>query len=463
MRQICARVIGSVIIGVFLFVYPSFAASRQIDNPVVEIVKNFSSAVVNIDVEAVQRRSASPLPFNDPIFKHFFGDDFKEFSRSVPMKGRGSGFIVSKDGQILTNNHVVAGAEKITVTLSDGKIYPAEVLGRDPTFDLAVIKVKPDNDLTVLSLGDSDTIDVGEWVVAIGNPYGLEHTVTVGVISAKNRSIHAQDVNFDGFLQTDAAINPGNSGGPLIDMDGKVVGINTAILPYAQGLGFAIPVNMAKQIMNDLVSYGKVKRGWLGISVQNLNKEFAEAYGVKEEAGVIVGDVFKDSSAERAGLQRGDVITEVSGEKVKDVQWFVNKIRSFSPGASVTLKVIRSGSNLSLTAKLAERPDTEDGDSPSQNSENAFEKIGLTVAKLTPDIARRYKIENKDSIVVVGVAQGSPAQYAGVREGDLILEANGKKLTSSSALGSIIKSDSKSVVFLIERDGKTFFTSISIE
>ncbi|GHV47901.1 protease [Synergistales bacterium] len=463
MRKICARVIGSVIIGVLLFACPGFAASRQVDNPVVDIVKNFSSAVVNIDVEAMQRRSASPMPFNDPRFRHFFGDDIKEFSRSVPMKGRGSGFVVSKDGQILTNNHVVAGAEKITVTLSDGKTYPAEVLGKDPTFDLAVIKIKPDNDLAVLRLGDSDTIDVGEWVVAIGNPYGLEHTVTVGVISAKNRSIHARDVNFDGFLQTDAAINPGNSGGPLIDMDGKVVGINTAILPYAQGLGFAIPVNMAKQIMNDLVSYGKVKRGWLGISVQNLSKEFAEAYGVKEESGVIVGDVFKDSAAERAGLQRGDVITEVGGEKVKDIQWFVNKIRSLTPDDSVKLKVVRSGNSLDLTAKLAERPDTEDGDSPSQENPNAFEKVGLTVAKLTPDIARRYKIENRDGVVVVGVAQGSPAQFAGVREGDLLLEANGKKLTGSSALGQIIKSDSKSVVFLIERDGKTFFTSINIE
>ncbi|GHS94260.1 protease [Synergistales bacterium] len=472
MSQFYVRSMGSIgkatvaflaLLGALLFVFPAIAASRQVDNPVVEIVKNFSSAVVNIDVEAVSRRSAAPMPFDDPLFKHFFGDDFNKFSRSVPMKGRGSGFIVSKEGQILTNNHVVAGAEKITVTLSDGKTYPAEVLGKDPTFDLAVIKIKPDKDLNVLDLGDSDTIDVGEWVVAIGNPYGLEHTVTVGVISAKNRSIHAQSVNFDGFLQTDAAINPGNSGGPLIDMDGKVVGINTAILPYAQGLGFAIPVNMAKQIMSDLVSYGKVKRGWLGISVQNLSKEFAEAYGVKEEAGVIVGDVFKDSAAERAGLQRGDVITEVGGEKVKDVQWFVNKIRSLSPDASVKLKVIRGGKESTLTAKLAERPDTEDGSLPSQESENAFEKIGLTVAKLTPDIARRYKIEGRDGVVVTGVAQSSPAQFAGVREGDLILEANGKKLTSSSAMGSIIKSDSKSVVLLIERDGKTFFTSISIE
>ena len=221
---------------------------------------------------------------------------------------------------ILTNNHVIDGVDKITVTLSDGKTYPAKVVGKDPTFDLAVIKIDPDEDLPVLELGDSDAVEVGEWVVAIGNPYGFEHSVTAGVISAKNRSIHAQDVNFDGFLQTDAAINPGNSGGPLLNMEGQVVGINTAILPYAQGLGFAVPVNMAKQIMGDLVSYGKVKRGWLGISVQNLTPEIAEAYGVKARSGVIVGDVFPDSAAEKAGLMRGDVITAIDGEKVKDVQ-----------------------------------------------------------------------------------------------------------------------------------------------
>jgi serine protease Do len=432
------------------------------DNPIVQIVKDASPAVVNIDVETVSRRSALPLPFqDDPFFKRFFGENFREFSRSVPMKGRGSGFIVSKDGQILTNNHVVERADKITVTLSNGRVYEAEVLGRDPTFDLAVIKIKPDASLTTLALGDSESIEVGEWVVAIGNPYGLEHSVTVGVISAKNRSIHTSDVNFDGFLQTDAAINPGNSGGPLLDMDGRVVGINTAIIPYAQGLGFAIPVNMAKQIMNDLVSYGKVRRGWLGISVQNLTKEFAEAYDIREKEGIVVGDVFSNSAAERAGLRRGDVVISVNGEKAKDVAEFVNKIRSFGPNTEVKLEVVRRDKKITLTAKLDEIPDSEgtvasDGSSRS----DALSGIGIGVSELTPELRRQYRIESRTGLVVTEVAEGSPAQSAGVREGDLLLEVNGNKVSSLSQLGSSGKKGSRSMALLIERNGRTFFISL---
>ena len=338
----------SVIISVLLVLVmsgSSFAALSPLtmtkdSNPIVSIFKKSSTAVVNIDVEKTARRSISPFPFDDdPIFKHFFGDSFKDFTRSVPMKGRGSGFIVTKDGQILTNNHVVDGVDKITVSvlLSDGnkKTYKARILGNDPAYDIAVIKIEPDEDLPVLELGNSDELEVGEFVVAIGNPYGFEHSVTAGVISAKNRSIHAQDINFDDFLQTDAAINPGNSGGPLLDMDGKVIGINTAIIPYAQGLGFAIPVNRAKEVMGDLVSYGRVKRGWLGVSIQKVTPEIAKAYGVKGDGGAIIGDVFKDSAAEKGGLKRGDVVTEINGEKVKDVDWFVQKIRTLQPGSVV--------------------------------------------------------------------------------------------------------------------------------
>jgi serine protease Do len=453
-----------LVVGVLALAQPAQAASQYVDNPVVQIVKDVSPAVVNIDVEAVSTRSSLPLPFrDDPVFKRFFGEEFRRFSRSVPMKGRGSGFIVTKEGQILTNNHVVEGADKITVTLSDGKIYDAEVLGRDPTFDLAVIKIDPDSALTTLELGDSESIEVGEWVVAIGNPYGLEHTVTVGVISAKNRSIHAQGINFDGFLQTDAAINPGNSGGPLIDMAGKVIGINTAIVPYAQGLGFAIPVDMAKQIMNDLVTYGKVKRGWLGISVQNLTREFADAYNIEEESGIIVGDVFADSAAERAGLQRGDVIVSVNNEAVKDTQWFVNKVRSQAPGATLRMKVIRSGKSTTVTAKLDEIPDSEENAALGETEEDSFQKLGVAVSKLTNDLKRQYKIEGQAGLVVVEVADGSPAQAAGVQEGDLIREVNGKKVDDIGDLSGAIKKSSKSVVFLIERGGRTFFAALKVQ
>jgi serine protease Do len=436
-------------------------------NPVVQIVKAVSPAVVNIDVETMSKSSTLPLPFrNDPFFREFFGEEFRKFSRSVPMKGRGSGFIVSKDGQILTNNHVVEGVDKITVTLVDGKTYEATVLGRDPTYDLAVISIKPDGNLPVLELGDSDAIDVGEWAIAIGNPYGLEHTVTVGVISAKNRSLHTQEVNFDGFLQTDAAINPGNSGGPLLNMDGRVIGINTAIVPYAQGLGFAVPVNMAKQIMNDLVSYGKVRRGWLGIAVQNLTKEFAEAYNVDSETGVIVGDVFPDSAAAKAGLRRGDVIVEVNGNAVKDMQSFVNTVRSQAPGAQMKLRVVRDGKKVSITAKLDEIPEAEGGVASSPNEEKPREDsladVGIGVSPLTTELRRQYRIETRTGLVVTDVAADSPAQSAGIREGDLLLEVNGKKVADLKQLDGAL-GKGKSIVLLIERDGRTFFTSLKLE
>lgn len=441
-------------------------ASPATDSPVVQIVKNTSPAVVNIDVEVKAKQSALPF-FNDPFFKQFFGDEYKKYSRSVPMKGRGSGFIVSKDGQILTNDHVVDGADKITVTLADGTTYDAKVLGKDPTFDLAVIKINPKkDDLPTLELGDSDATQVGEWVIAIGNPYGFEHTVTVGVVSAKNRSIHAQDVNFDGFLQTDAAINPGNSGGPLLNMDGKVVGINSAIVPYAQGLGFAVPINMAKQIMNDLITYGKVKRGWLGISVQNLTKEFAENYNIKAEKGVIVGDIFKDSAAERAGLQVGDVIVSVNNTPVKDVQTFVNTVRGQAPGSELKMDVIREGKTLNLTAKLDEIPDSEgNASAPSSGptKTNVLQNMGISIVKLTPEMRRQYRIESKADLIVSSIDDGSVAQAAGIREGDLLLQVNGRKVSDPSDVDKAVKKDSKSVVLLIERDGRTFFASLKAE
>ncbi|MDR1731370.1 MAG: Do family serine endopeptidase [Synergistaceae bacterium] len=468
--KILKKGIGTALVLILCFFVTeraSFAASRSVrsDNPVVEIVKNDSPAVVNIDVETVSKSSSLPSPFRDaPFFKEFFGDDFKRFSRSVPMKGRGSGFIVSKEGQIVTNNHVVEGADKITVTLADGKVYVATVLGRDPTFDLAVISIHPDVDLPVLTLGDSDAVEVGEWVVAIGNPFGLEHTVTVGVISAKNRSLHTREVNFDGFLQTDAAINPGNSGGPLLNMDGEVIGINTAIVPYAQGLGFAIPVNMAKQIMDDLVTYGKVKRGWLGIAVQNLTEEFAEAYGVEAEKGVIVGDVFENSAASRAGLLRGDVIVEAQGKPVTDVQGFVSLVRSQTPGSELKLKVLRGGKTTLITAKLDEIPESEGGvasSSGKRSSSDVFKKAGLTLSKLTSDLRRRYGTEREKGLVVTEVEEGSPAQSAGLREGDLILEVNGKKIESDYPEGT--PGEGKSVVLLVEREGRTFFVSLKMK
>ena len=456
----------------------AFAAFPKASNPIVPIVKNASGAVVNIDVEKTQKRSVSPFPFDDdPFFKRFFGDAFKDFTRSVPMKGRGSGFIVTKEGQILTNNHVVDGMEKITVSLqlSDGskKTYPAKIVGNDPTYDLAVIKIEPDSDLPVLELGDSDAVEVGEYVVAIGNPLGFEHSVTVGVISAKNRSIHAQDVNFDDFLQTDAAINPGNSGGPLLDMDGKVVGINTAIIPYAQGLGFAIPVNKAKEIMGDLVSYGRVKRGWLGVSVRDITPEMAKAYGVEGTEGAMINDVFKGDPADKAGIKRGDVVIALNGEKIKNANDFVQKVRVLAPKSIARIQVVRKGKKMSFSVRLAERNSKGDGsvesegsqeekDTPKNAGSDVLKEFGLT--KITPvnnTLRKQYKIkDDSEGLVITEVDKESPAYYEeGVREGDLIVELNGQEVKTSEDAVKAAGSDD-SIVLMIEREGSTYFLQV---
>ena len=438
-----------------------FSETQLQDNPVKKIAKELSPAVVNIDVESMVTQSFGGMGGleNDPFFRRFFGEEFNRFSRSVPMKGRGSGFIVSKEGQILTNNHVIDGADKITVTLSSGKTYEAKTIGKDPTYDLAIIKIDVEEDLPIIEMGDSDALEVGDWVVAIGNPLGLEHTVTVGVISAKNRNIHAQNVNFDGFLQTDAAINPGNSGGPLIGFNGKVIGINTAIVPYAQGLGFAIPVNMAKQIMNDLVEFGSVKRGYLGVSVQNLNKEFIEAFELESEEGVVIGDVLIGEAAEKAGIKRGDVITHVNGEKVKNASSFVSMIRTFSPNTKVKLDIIREKSPLNIEVELGEMPRVGmvlEGKGP-----EILGKLGITVTQVNKDLQKQYRIESDKGLVITKIAQGSDAQQVGLAEGDVIFDVNNFRVNSIEDLNKAV-ANKNSLVLLIWRDGKTFYVPMKM-
>ncbi|WP_448807593.1 PDZ domain-containing protein, partial [Aminobacterium colombiense] len=317
--------------------------------------------------------------------------------------------------------------------------------------------------LPVLKLGDSDRIDVGEWVVAIGNPFGLEHTVTVGVISAKNRSIHAGDVNFDGFLQTDAAINPGNSGGPLINLSGEVVGINSAIVPYAQGIGFAIPVNMAKQIMDDLVKYGKVKRGWLGVYVQPVTKEFITAYGLKEEKGAVISDVVSDSPADKAGLQRGDVIIAVNGNKIDNHQDLVFRIRQFMAGDTVNLEIVRKAEKKNISVKLTEvAPAGEESqEKGSPKTSELFKKVGVEASNVTTQLRSQYGLRSKDGVVITFVEQGSFAARAGIREGDLVLEVNGTKVSDVSDLNKAVGNKDNSLVLLLGRGGRTFFVSMS--
>jgi serine protease Do len=446
-----------------VFAAPSGGADVYTGNPIAKIVKECSPAVVNIDIETQVTRSPHPFA-DDPFFREFFGREFDNFRRTIPMKGKGSGFIVDgNEGYILTNNHVVGEADKITVTLMDGRTLNAELIGKDPTFDLAVIQVD-DHNLPSLSLGDSDKADVGEWVVAIGNPHGFENTVTAGIISAKNRTLQAADVNFRGFMQTDAAINPGNSGGPLINLKGEVVGINTAIVPYAQGLGFAVPVNMAKQIMNDLIENGEVKRGWLGVALQNLTPGFAETFKVPVENGAVISDVTSGSPADKAGLKRGDAIVAIDGQEIKSSQDVVLYIRNKMAGDEVSVEVYRDSKKQSVKVELGvlgsddtqRRPDANRNRGGGRRDREST-RIGATVSAITPSLKENYSLESDKGLVIVGVERGSIADEMGLREGDQILEVNRRSIDSVSDWDRALRGDAKTIVVLVYRDERTLY------
>jgi len=442
----------------------AFAASDPITgNPIAKIVEECSPAVVNIDVETLVSRRPHPFA-DDPIFREFFGREFDNFRRMIPMRGKGSGFIVDgEEGYILTNNHVVGEADSIKVTLLDGRTLEAELIGKDPTYDLAVIQVNEKN-LPSLKLGDSDEAQVGEWVVAIGNPHGFSNSVTAGIISAKNRTLQAANINFQGFMQTDAAINPGNSGGPLINLNGEVVGINTAIVPYAQGLGFAVPVNMAKQIMNDLIENGEVKRGWLGVTLQNLTPGFAEAYDVPAENGAVIADVLSDSAADKAGLKRGDVIVAIDDKEMKSSQDVVLYIRNRLAGDEVTIEIYRDSKKQSIEAALGEMPSDTSIERPGRSrdreergSDSQSTQVGATVRVITPELKDSYNLENDRGLVVVRVERGSIADDMGLREGDQILEVNRRELRGISDWNRLLRGEAGTIVMLVKREGQTLY------
>ena len=325
-----------------------------------DLAERVKPAVVNISTTKTYKgRSGfgSPFgrsrsPFGDDFFDRFFGDIPQ---REFKQRSLGSGFIISNDGYIFTNNHVVEKADKIMVKVSDGKEYEAKIIGTDAKTDIALIKIKPSNSLPVVEIGDSDKVKVGEWVIAIGNPFGLEQTVTAGIVSAKGRVIGAGP--YDNFIQTDASINPGNSGGPLFNMEGKVIGINTAIVAQGQGIGFAIPMNMAKSILGDLKTKGKVTRGWLGISVQDITDEIAKNLNHKDKSGALVSDVFKGDPADKAGIKAGDIVTEINGKPIKDTHDLLLTIAAMHVGEKVSIKALRDGKEMMFQVVVAERKD----------------------------------------------------------------------------------------------------------
>ncbi len=412
----------------------SIATLKQMGKAFASIAEKASPAVVGIQAtKTVQSRSRDwsygepSNPFEEELFKYFFGPRSGPRNRETPESrqvAQGSGFIISSDGYILTNNHMVGGAETVTVQLADGRKVTADIVGADPETDVAVVKIDREN-LPYIELANSDTLEVGEWVIAIGNPFGLSHTVTAGIVSAKGRS-RIGVADYEDFIQTDAAINFGNSGGPLLNLDGKAVGINTAIIgPGGNvGIGLAIPSNMAKDIYTQLKESGEVVRGFLGVSLTDLEPGMGEYFKLDDDNGVVIVTVVEDSAAEKAGIQPDDVVVEFEGEPVMSMNDFRNRVAMHKPGSEVEIVVMREGKRRTLTAVLESLPDS--AVVAGRGGDAVQESLGMTLQTLTEELASRLGYEDLTGVVAMEVKPGSPAADAGIQAGTLIMEVNRK-------------------------------------
>ncbi|MEJ2728407.1 MAG: DegQ family serine endoprotease [Deltaproteobacteria bacterium] len=423
------------------------APVRMVPQSFSALAKDVSPAVVHIRVEkTVQGGQAAVRQFENPpfqgddrykdFFDHFFGG---KNPHEFKQKGLGTGFIIDKDGLIVTNNHVVQDADSIKVVLKDKREFDAKIVGRDPQTDLALIKINAKKNLPAVRLGNSDKLQVGEWVAAIGSPFGLEQTVTAGIVSAKGRVIGSGP--YDDFIQTDASINPGNSGGPLINMNGEVIGINTAIIAGGQGIGFAIPIDLANNVIEQLKTNGEVTRGWLGITIQDLNGDLAGYYNLKDQSGVLVAAVVPGDPADKAGIKPNDIIIDVNGKKVTTGHELTAMTARLAVGDKATLTVIRDGKQKRFDVEVGKRPLTlADAGTPLPEKETEF---GFQVAELTPEMARRLNVAEKSGVVVVGVNANSKAEKAGIQKGDLIKEVNRQGVESVGGFKKLIRTSQK--------------------
>lgn len=425
------------------------------------VAKQVSPAVVYIQVEkeVEQQQMSNPFgnhPFGDEFFRRFFGQPNQKGSPQKKQKrqsvGQGSGFIISADGYIMTNNHVVGDADRVTVRLLDGREFIAKTIGTDPPTDVALIKIEADEKLPFLKLGNSDQMEVGDWVLAFGNPFGLSHTLTAGIVSAKGRSgIGLTD--YENFIQTDAAINPGNSGGPLINLDAEVIGMNTAIFSRSggyMGIGFAIPINMANNIRQQLVEHGAVTRGLLGVVIQDLNQDLADSFELEQSEGVLIAQVVENSPADKAGLKQGDVVLTLNGNEVKKVATFRNSIALTRPGTDVKLTVLRDGKKKKIEVTIGSL-ETDDKGQPI--SADKLPKLGMSLQKLTAELAEQFGYEGAKGVLVTAVEAGSIAERAGIKRGDLIEEVNRKAVTEAHQVKKLIKETDKKTILLLVRQG----------
>ena len=455
-----------VIIGLVLFGASDYASSAAGSKPgktafvpqsFTELAENASPAVVNIrTVKTIEGGSRVFRHFfqgprgHDDMFDEFFRKFFDEDPREFKQKSLGSGFILNKDGYIVTNHHVIKDAEEIQVKLKTGKEYDAKIEGADPSTDLALIKIKADEELPTLKLGDSDNLKIGQWIIAIGNPFGLEHTVTAGIVSAKGRVIGAGP--YDDFIQTDASINPGNSGGPLINMDGEVIGINTAIVAGGDGIGFAIPITMAKDIIDQLRKTGEVTRGWLGVGIQDLDQELKEYYDVDQ--GVLVTQVFPGDPADKAGIKPQDVILSVGGKSVDSARELSKVVAELTVGETVEIKINRKGEVQSIEVEIAKRDESRIASTmEGEPHDRSSDELGIEVSDITPNIAERFNLPNRDGVIVVNVRSGSNAAKAGIQQGDIIKEVNHQAVNSVADYEAILSDieDGDVIQFYIKR------------
>jgi serine protease Do len=437
--------------------------ARQLGEAFNSIAEKSSSAVVGIEVEKVVSRNSgrgnSYGPSNDDLYEFFFG---RPNRRSTPQQrtqpAQGSGFVISADGYILTNNHLAGETSKITVKLNDGREMVAKVVGTDPESDVAVIKVEAE-DLAYLELADSDEVKVGQWVIAVGNPFGLNHTVTAGIVSAVGRSIGLNQ--YEDFIQTDAAINPGNSGGPLLNIDGEVIGINTAIISQSggnMGIGLAIPVNMAKSIYEQLIDNGTVSRGFLGVTIQDLDPKLAELMGMENTRGVLFPEVTADSPADKAGLKKDDVLVEFEGEAIENKDVFRNRVARLKPGTKVDLVVIRDGERKKVTVELGERPKGHAG----AGADPRIEELGIVVQELSDELAKRFGYEGLSGVIVAEVENGSLAAKNGINPGALIMEVDRQAVRTVGEFRSVINKalDDNGVLLLVKDRFHTHYVAI---
>ena len=440
----------------------ALAEVKMIPSTFADVVDKAAPAVVNISTEKTVKSTGVPFrggpgdPFQE-FFEKFFGGrppmgDHKETSL-------GSGFIVDPSGLIITNNHVVEDADDIKVNMSDKKEYEAKILGRDPKTDLALIKIEGNGSFPYLKLGDSSAVRIGDWVVAIGNPFGLDQTVTSGILSARGRAIGAGP--YDDFLQTDASINPGNSGGPLLNLDGEVIGINTAMVRGGENIGFAIPANMAKSIVAQLRDKGKVVRGWLGVMIQKVTPELAKSFNLDTENGALVADVTPSSPADEAGLKRGDVIVKFNDRDIKEMSELPTVVADTPVGGTAKVTAIRDGKTKTFSVKIGELKDDEAGPmAPAESND-----LGLNVQDLTPEMAQRLGLSETEGVVITGMSDDSPAAGSGLKPGDLIVEINRESIKNVSDYNRVVRDVEKgeTVLFLIKRGPNTLFFTVDLK